>query len=144
MFSLDGRGLLITYSNMKQQLAKSYPDVQLEDKLVKMTIDDVPNTWASAKELVLEQLRTLLPRMTKALIVQERHQDGSLHVHAYVQGFQTIIQPNQLDFFGMHPNIEQVKEPWRVKQYLKKDDKDPLKYVMVISLDSDDDGYLTP
>jgi hypothetical protein len=63
------------------------------------------------------------------MIAQERHQDGNLHLHAYIQNKEkcTISSPKSLDFQGCHGDYKSAKgNYYEVKDYLEKDDEVPL------------------
>jgi hypothetical protein len=64
-------------------------------------------------------------------VSQEKHQDGSLHIHAFVQGNKKIHIRNarRLDIEGFHPRIEAAKGSYEeIKDYMEKEDKQPWEF----------------
>nr|WAE42836.1 MAG: replication associated protein [Cressdnaviricota sp.] len=57
-------------------------------------------------------------------IGQEHHQDGNLHVHAYVEYVNklNVLSARHWDFAGFHPNIRSVKRTWtKAAAYTRKE-----------------------
>lgn len=97
------------------------------------------------KDYFFEKLKATTPEPAKIRIAEEKHQDGSFHYHCYVQyvGLVVEVGPCHFDIDGIHPNIQQLRNPHAWNQYIQKDD-DPLEWVVTIVLDTDDEGYDTP
>lgn len=60
------------------------------------------------------------------LISQERHKEGSYHLHALIE-FQTKLDTKDVNFFNLkyysdrHPNIQKPRNFMKVARYIKKD-----------------------
>lgn len=124
-FKLNGRGIGLTYSNVAQQ---------------GLNVDE------SSGEALLTHLRWLEPHPVKVMVSKETHQDGSIHFHAMCQwlGRQVEVDHRHFDWNGCHPNIQQLRNPHAWDRYLRKEDQEPLEWVLTIALDDDDLGYITP
>jgi len=125
MFRLNHIGL--TYSNVDQQA----------ERLGIQPLDH--GTFKDRLRTHLFNIQTRRP--THILVAQEHHQDGSFHYHCYVHWLSGGRRVNA-DFFdldGLHPSIEQLRNPHAWRQYIAKDD-DPLEWIEVIDLESDH-GY---
>lgn len=71
----------------------------------------------------LLDLQALLPDLSDWIIAREKHQDGSYHLHAYLES-QSVIsttRPDFLDLRGHHPNIQAVRSANAVKKYVTKE-----------------------
>lgn len=97
------------------------------------------------KDYFFDKLQALDPQPAKMRIAEEKHQDGAFHYHMYLQWVGRVVEVDHkfFDIDGLHPNIQQLRNPHAWNQYIQKDD-DPLEWVVTIYLDSDDEGYLTP
>jgi len=80
------------------------------------------------KEEVLAQLTDLCPEISEYMVAEERHQDGDLHIHAYLllKKKINIRDPNFLDLTGpfdekYHGNYQSAKARKRVLKYIMKD-----------------------
>lgn len=74
------------------------------------------------------------------VISQEKHEDGGLHIHAYIKyNYKlNIIDQSHFDIDKYHPNIQSVKNTKNVIAYVKKDGN----YIENLKLDnSTPDGY---
>lgn len=132
-FVCNGKGIGLTYSNVAQQLEREATTNGL------VTVN-------STREALLFHLRMLEPHPVKVMVSQETHQDGSHHYHAMCQwlGAPVRVGPRHFDWNGIHPNIQQLNRPQAWDNYLRKEDEEPLEWVLTIALDDDDLGYLTP
>lgn len=125
MFHLTHIGL--TYSNVDQQ-AERLGLQPLNHDLLKIELKNH-----------LYNLHERKPHHIQ--VAQEKHQDGRLHYHCYVRWFgQGIRVPHTFfDYQGIHPSVEQLRNPYAWRKYISKDD-DPLDWIQVIDLNTDD-GY---
>lgn len=100
---------------------------------------DIPSTKANVG-LFLYQRE---PTPTEVMVSEELHENGERHYHCLVQWAMTKKKVNHdfFNFWGVHPNIQVVRNYWAVKEYITKEDKDPYHRVMYIDLDSEDEGY---
>lgn len=67
-------------------------------------------------------------RITYYLIGQETHQDGGYHLHALVTYEKKINvrSANYFDFNGSHPNTQAARNIPALKNYITKEDLEPL------------------
>lgn len=107
------------------------------------TIHPLPNAFRiNAKSFFLtypqcqlqkEELKAFLDtkgRIIFLLIGLEHHEDGQPHLHALVT-FDKKLNVKRQTFFdtnGYHPNIQAVKNLQAVKNYIQKEDLNPLLY----------------
>lgn len=78
------------------------------------------------------------------LIGQETHKDGGLHLHCLVSFKKklNIKSDRFFDFNEFHPNIQATKNPAAVKNYIRKEDIEPLEFSDIAAdLNSDDNLY---
>lgn len=131
-FKLNGRGIGLTYSNVAQQLLRRTYHGELD-------VD-------SMRGALLNHLRYLEPHPVKVMVSMEHHRDGSVHFHAMCQwlGREVEVDHRHFDYEGCHPNIQQLRNPHAWDRYLRKEDQEPLEWVLTIALDDDDLGYITP
>lgn len=76
----------------------------------------------------------------KSLIATETHEDGQLHMHAYVN-FKKKIDIRKWDIFdfkGHHCNIQRARKPIACIKYLNKEDLNPHKFGNIIDDEIDD------
>lgn len=74
------------------------------------------------------------PDVERLIVAEEKHQDGNLHLHAYVvYNKQRDVNFHAFDIGGEHPNIgthkvgmNPVQSHWNCWQYCCKEDKDPM------------------
>lgn len=83
-----------------------------------------------AKEVVQERLTQKWPDMLEwAIIAQEHHQDGDLHLHMAMvfKTKQHYRDPSCFDFIGnSHGNYQTLKHPMKAIKYCQKEDVAPL------------------
>jgi len=63
------------------------------------------------------------PNVAYVCVSQEKHQDGKLHLHAFVQfsvAFRTR-DPKAFDLDGYHPNVQSCRSITKTLEYVKKD-----------------------
>lgn len=126
MFQLNHIGL--TYSNVDQQ-AERLGLQPLNHDVLKLELKNH-----------LYNLHRRRPHHIQ--VAQEKHQDGSYHYHCYVRwlgGGGIQVPPYFFDFQGIHPSIEQLRNPYAWRQYIAKDDN-PLDWIQVIDL-TEDEAY---
>lgn len=82
--------------------------------------------------MVLDLLKAHLgSSLLWAIVAQEKHQDGNLHLH---MGFQlekpkNVKDPNYWDFLtGKHGNYQTMRNPQKVIRYCQKEDPHPAVY----------------
>lgn len=65
-----------------------------------------------------------------ALVAQEEHKDGNLHLHAVVKLSKRLStrDPRLLDIDGYHPSMERCKSIHASVKYVCKSDPDPLPF----------------
>lgn len=78
-----------------------------------------------------QQLKEFLDtkgRVIYVLIGQETHEDGNFHLHALVTFEKKINVKSKkfFDFSGFHPNVQAAKNIPAIKNYISKEDKEPL------------------
>lgn len=130
---MNSKGLGLTYSNVAQQLA--HREQGEDGPLVQ---------YGSVKEGLQLFLINLEPKPVNVRIAEEKHQDGAYHYHVYISWLGNHrCDTHFFDWRGVHPNIQILRNPFAWNKYIEKDD-DPLEWVMIINLDSDDEGYITP
>lgn len=88
-----------------------------------------------------EEIRDFLltkGRPTYYLIGRELHEDGNPHIHALVTYEKKLNVKRQtfFDYNGFHPNIQAAKNIPALKNYIQKDDLEPLA-----SIAEDDNLY---
>lgn len=71
---------------------------------------------------ILEELKKVLD-IDSYLIAQEKHMDGSLHLHCYLRLVKKINLKDErkLDINNFHPNIQSCRSPKAVLKYVSKD-----------------------
>lgn len=72
-------------------------------------------------------------------MVQEAHEDGTPHMHAYVsltKEYRCRGEHSALRINGQYPNVQSVKNKFKWLTYLKKSDTEPLEYGMSLSEDT--------
>lgn len=75
------------------------------------------------KEEVLTMLQTNFSKQTivEYVIAQEKHKDGSPHVHAFIKFDKQVRFSKKFDILGYHGNY-QIAKSWKsVKDYVRKD-----------------------
>lgn len=75
-----------------------------------------------SKETLLEELKTLKP-VQRYAICQEKHQDGSLHLHAllcYDKKHESVNE-RYYDIRGFHPNVQPGRSITDIYTYITKD-----------------------
>lgn len=80
-------------------------------------------TYARCEETKEDLLAFLIEKgCHKAVVAEEKHQDGGTHLHAYA-GWekQKRFSQKTLDWRGHHPNIQSCKNIHAVIKYIKKD-----------------------
>lgn len=87
-----------------------------------------PQCTLSKEELldcIMKTAETILKvSIVQYVIAQEKHEDGSPHLHAYIKFSKKIDRDGckLFDYHGFHPNIEsKIKSINAVKKYVKKD-----------------------
>lgn len=77
---------------------------------------------------VFEKLSSVLPNIKYAKIVQEKHKDGNLHVHALVCLAAAVRTSDArfVDLDGIHPNLSTLRYPVQLREKSKYMDKAPL------------------
>lgn len=63
-------------------------------------------------------------------VAEEKHKDGSSHLHAMALTTGKRIEARLssfMDFQGFHPNVSVIKNLYGAYQYLRKDDKEPFE-----------------
>ena len=86
-----------------------------------------------SKEIVLERLTAsmLKPKLDWAVIAQESHQSGDLHLHLGLF-FNVKLNIRKADYFDFlaekHGNLQTMKSVKGTLNYLRKEDKTPLIY----------------
>jgi hypothetical protein len=101
-FRLRGKKLLLTYSQLNVNL--------LED----------------VRKLILDQLEKKVPKIIQYIIAEEKHQDGGIHYHIYLE-FNTRAElyganclDLQFDGINYHGNYETVrKKDWAIRYIIK-------------------------
>lgn len=82
-----------------------------------------------AKDVVKERMiEKWNDKINWAIIAQEHHQDGTLHLHLAFSfnEKQSFRNPNCFDFLtGQHGNYQTMKSPLKAIIYCKKEDKEP-------------------
>lgn len=82
------------------------------------------------KDAVKEYLNSI-SELDEYCIGQEHHQDGNLHIHAWIK-FKTKYQsrnPRCFDINGFHPNIMTARSKKGSIAYVSKEDTDPLQNI---------------
>jgi len=131
MFRLTFLGL--TYSNVDQQATNL--------QLPPLDHTDSGDTLGgnSFRAEIFDLLHNINPRLpSKIHIARERHADGGIHYHVYVEwfGVHTTVDSRAFDIRGIHPSIEQLRNPYAWQQYISKEEH-PFEWVQVIDLDDD-------
>jgi len=134
--------ILLTYPRVEEQLARAGVE----------TRDDGMITWwnpadnhlcqvDSIKKFFLNHLLSLPKQPDFLVVAQEFHQDGSKHIHCFVQWIGKQSFPTTyFDWHTVHPNILHCNKPRAALTYCKKQDLIPLRHVRVINLDEDEEG----
>ncbi len=67
----------------------------------------------------LEKLR----ETTRLVVAEEKHADGTPHLHAYVHYTQKLTTRDArfFDYKEHHPNVQQAQSPAAVQKYITKD-----------------------
>ena len=80
-----------------------------------------------SKEALLAYLQSLAP-IQEYCIGQEKHQDGNLHLHAFVSFKERFTTRDEriFDCNGFHPNIQVVRNKKKCVEYCCKEDPEPL------------------
>lgn len=136
VFDCTYSGLGLTYSNWDQQVRNMTPSNAIEYN--KWLID---HPAESMKERILKLLAWKLVdfRVGQIMVAEEHHKDDAVHFHCYVNFIVQdgkFIRSDDLDIFGIHPNIEQLRKKDAWINYIKKEDKDLVEYQEVIDLTS--------
>jgi len=117
----------MTKPKTKKEKPKAF---RIQYKFIGLTYSQCP----IEKEVLLERLQGILSlsgyQLVTYYIVQEFHQDGRPHLHAWIElGQKPNIQNcNYFDIDEYHPNIGKYKKNW-IWNYLKKFDKEPVTNV---------------
>jgi len=76
----------------------------------------------------------------KSIIATETHEDGQLHMHAYINFAKKvdIRHWDKFDYEGNHCNIQRARKPIACIKYLDKEDMNPHIYGSLISDEIDD------
>lgn len=79
------------------------------------------------KEVLLAFLQSIA-QIDKYCIGQEKHEDGNLHLHAFIKWKKRLNTTNEriFDCNGFHPNIQTPRNTKAVIEYCKKEDTEPL------------------
>lgn len=135
--------ILLTYPRIQDQLARSGIETNPDGSLSYWEHEQLCQS-DSIKAFFLNHLLQLDPQPVHIVVAQELHQDGTPHIHCFVQWLQIRTFPNTyFDFHGMHPNILFCHKPAEAKAYVMKDDTDPLQWVITIQLDDEDEGFFS-
>lgn len=126
-------GLLLTYSNINQQLSRQVPGGGTMH-------------FESIKEHLGIFLKDSNPTPCEVMVAEEHHRDGSLHYHCWINypPSDRRVDSRHWDFEGIHPNIQVVRKEYALKKYIQKEDRDPWRWVLFIDLTLNDEGYLSP
>lgn len=83
---------------------------------------------AETKEALVEWAKKLDPKPLQWCVAQEKHADGSLHLHCLLGygGKINIRDQRHWDFNGHHPNIGPVRNINATLNYLHKEDEAPI------------------
>jgi len=136
--------LLLTYPQVKKQMNDNGIEVK-DDGKVEYIVDNQLCQVDSIRDFFLVQLLQCPKQPCHVVIGLETHEDGNPHVHCFVQWLHRQSFPNNFfDFGGIHPNIQPINNPLGAKRYVMKEDRSPLKWVMTLTLDDDDEGFFAP
>lgn len=83
------------------------------------------------KDALLAFLQSIAP-IDEYCIAQEHHEDGNLHLHAFISFKEKFSSRNQrvFDCNGFHPNIQIVRNKKKCIEYCLKEDVDPLTHIL--------------
>jgi hypothetical protein len=80
--------------------------------------------------LLKEKFNSKKLELSYLCVAEEKHKDGSSHLHAMALTTGKKIEARTasfMDFQGFHPNISVVKNAYAAYQYLHKEDKNPFE-----------------
>lgn len=83
---------------------------------------------ACSKTALAAHLQLLQPKPAYYCVAEERHEDGTPHLHALI-GYDTRVNLKRVehyDFMGRHPNIGACRNPRASWKYLHKEDPAPI------------------
>lgn len=143
IFKRNIRGIGLTYSNVNQQL-KDHPRFT-NINVVNGRVTETPRL--PDHEEILRAIQDLPDNNPQFILVaQEYHLTGELHYHCYIQWLEPHDDVTQeyFDLWGMHPNIQQIRDQQDWINYCKKDDMAPLEWVKHLFDSTDDEGYSSP
>jgi hypothetical protein len=107
----------------KNKVIKEKKEFHISAKKLFLTYSQI--NMLITKEIILEELQRILNCEFKFKIALEKHVNGGMHAHVFLEGFKkfNIKTPNRLDLFDkIHGKYESVKNKEFVIAYIIKDD----------------------
>lgn len=136
--------MLLTYPRIKDQFERNGIELTAEGK-VQYMVDTHLCQVDSIKDFFLIQLLQTDPQPVQVVVAMEDHKDGQPHIHCFVQYLKkSSYRSDYFDFGGVHPNILKCNKPLAALRYCLKEDNAPLRWVMTLTIDSDDEGFFPP
>lgn len=138
-FKRNIKGLGLTYSNVNQQL-KNHPAFT---RRVVISEEDEASVLPTREQICQALLNLPGNNPQHVVVAQELHQDGNIHFHCYLQWLEphSNVDANYFNLWGMHPNVQQIKQQEDWLNYIQKEDVTPFVWVPITYLTSDDEGY---
>lgn len=137
----DVTSILLTYPRILDQLERAGIELMDDGSLKYFEFDQLCHS-GSIKDFFLNHLLQLDPQPAYIIVAQEAHQDGTPHIHCFVQWIRkSSFRNDYFDFHGMHPNILNINNPVGGKRYCTKYDRSYLKWVKCIFIDDEDEGF---
>lgn len=109
----------LTYSNVDQQV-KNLTPTQHAEYMEWKNDNERPLELMILNKLVAKFMDKGV-RLNHGIVAREEHKDGNVHFHAYFSCVEDqLVHVRDFDICGIHPSVENVRNPFAWKSYIKK------------------------